>query len=268
MAKYNQYDLNSAGDIKWADGSWKYFGKNWANPEFQEIYSKLDMSQKALLAEEAGSSELGKKFDPMDSEIIKNAIDGSVDTSSVESDSKTEEAPIAESTPSEAPSEPAVAVEAVTPEPAEEEITKETSQAATEETDTETEELSKAVEPDSATPATETPEPEPIKEEVKETPKETITDTRAKVVVRQTEPRGVVSVVTVDLRQPPKSSLKPAIEALPVCANVILTGGALHCYPKNDESWAELMDEVIDLTVEAYAEETEQVRVVTQRIGS
>lgn len=93
---------------------------------------------------------------------------------------------------------------------------------------------------------------------------QSVEDLRKKVIVRQTEPRGAVTVGTVDVRKRPEAEMVKEIEALESCSKIIPTGGAVHAYPASDEVWDELMNEVIKLVNKYYSDN--DFNVVIDRI--
>lgn len=82
-----------------------------------------------------------------------------------------------------------------------------------------------------------------------------------RVIVRQTEPNGCVTVGTIDLRQKPDIELVSSIKDLDSCLRVIETGGGCHAYPLDQENWADLMNGVIELTEKTYPSNEYEVRV-------
>lgn len=90
-------------------------------------------------------------------------------------------------------------------------------------------------------------------------------DTRKKkIVIRQSEPRGAVTVSTIDLRTSPRLEMVREIEGSEPCIRVIPTGGACHAYPKTDEDWAELMENTIASVRKFYSED--EYDIVVDRI--
>ncbi len=84
---------------------------------------------------------------------------------------------------------------------------------------------------------------------------------KRKVVVRQTEPLGIVTIVTIDLREAPKKDMIEELRELESCGKIEPSGGAVNVHPLTDEWWSELMESCISVVNRYYSDKVYLVSV-------